>query len=95
MYIRSFILSQFIYFLDYFAGIYDAKELNVWSTDTEFELDVMQSQSVDIALVWSSRLIVSDYLVRNKDKINNKFIESYKWTNKPSVILTYYYIKNN
>ena len=53
--------------INYFTGKAAVNEKNLWKTDKDFELDVMRNHELDIALVWSSRLMVSEYLVKNKD----------------------------
>jgi len=59
--------------IDYFTGKPDVNDMNLWKTDKDFELDVMQTRALDIVLVWSSRLMVSEYLVKNKDRNVNNF----------------------
>jgi hypothetical protein len=71
-------LTEFITKLEntikYFTNtLINSNEPNLWKTDKDFELDVMQTRALDIVLVWSSRLMVSEYLVKNKDRNMNNF----------------------
>ena len=59
--------------IDYFTGKPGVNEMNLWKTDKDFELDVMRNSGLDIVLIWSSRLMVSEYLVKNKNHNVNNF----------------------
>jgi hypothetical protein len=60
--------------IDYFSNtLINSNKPNLWKTEKDFELDVMRNPALDIVLVWSSRLMVSEYLVKNKNRNMNNF----------------------